>query len=116
VLLQAIALISYELCLNRLRRAVLHPSLVQVKEHSEDEKEDVNGDVNVNSLIARYTEGTEVDEAGPSTAFAEGVLGRLQEADGQECAVCFDLMDLPVLVPNCLHSWWVEGHLYSASA
>lgn len=88
----------------RLRRAVLHPSLVQAKEGSEDSL----GDVNVDSLITRYSDGTSDNRERSSCTFAEGVLSRLQEAVGQECAVCFDLMDLPVLVPNCMHSWWVK--------
>ncbi|KAF8512694.1 SNF2 family N-terminal domain-containing protein [Gautieria morchelliformis] len=91
--------------LMRLRRAVLHPSLAQVKESSTSEDaKDSHGDVEVDSLIPKDTHGTDGSEDGPSSAFAESVLSRIQEADGQECAVCFDLMDLPVLVPNCMHS------------
>jgi hypothetical protein len=96
-------------CLRRLRRAVLHPSLAQVKESSAPERaKDSHGDVEVGTLIPRHTDVTNGPEDGPSSAFAESVLSRIQDADGQECAVCFDLMDLPVLVPNCMHSWWAH--------
>lgn len=87
---------------------MLHPSLVQVMEDSEGAKDDSPDDVNIDALITKYTEGADGGDTGPSAVFAEGVLGRLQEADRQECAVCFDLMELPVLVPDCLHAWWVN--------
>ncbi|KAF8576054.1 hypothetical protein K439DRAFT_1655324 [Ramaria rubella] len=88
--------------LMRLRRAVLHPSLVLTKETPEGEAEDKHGAVDLDALIARFTEGG--TEEGPSNTFAEGVLGRLQDTNPEECAVCFDLMELFVLIPKCMHS------------
>jgi hypothetical protein len=80
---------------------VLHPSQAQVKESSAPERaKDSHGEVEVGTLIPRCTDVTNGPEAGRSSAFANSVLSRIQDADGQECAVCFDLMDLPVLVPN----------------
>lgn len=59
----------------------------------------------MNALIAKFTGDTGEDDEGPSAVYAEEVLRKLDEADGQECVVCLDIMDQPVLVPNCLHSW-----------
>ncbi|KAF8514339.1 SNF2 family N-terminal domain-containing protein [Hysterangium stoloniferum] len=90
--------------LMRLRRAVLHPSLVQAKETAEVSKSDSsNGQVDIDALIAKFTEGDGERDTLPNT-FAEGVLKGLDEAAGEECAVCLDLMDMPVLVPGCMHS------------
>jgi DNA repair protein RAD5 len=78
---------------------------VKVKEKEDTvEPDDNNGQVDIDSLISQFTGGTEEDDEGPSAVYAEDVLKKLDEADGQECAVCLDIMDQPVLVPNCLHS------------
>ncbi|TFY55395.1 hypothetical protein EVG20_g9332 [Dentipellis fragilis] len=100
--------------LMKLRRAVLHPSLVL----SEDEQAEVpsgDGRVDVNSMIKRFakmedSEGGSGNGSGSSTpngnAYAEGVLNNLssqvkQEAD--ECPICMDVMDLPMMFPECIH-------------
>jgi len=56
-------------------------------------------------MIAKFAKKGDEDEEGAISAFAESVLSRLTEADGQECTVCFDLMNVPVLVPDCMHLW-----------
>ncbi|KIJ52509.1 hypothetical protein M422DRAFT_202622 [Sphaerobolus stellatus SS14] len=91
--------------LMRLRRAVLHPSLVQIQAKEDSiEPNEKHGHVDINSLIAKFTEGVDDEAEPPSATFAEGVLSKLDEAYGEECAVCLDLMDQPVLIPDCLHS------------
>ncbi|KAA1467782.1 hypothetical protein DENSPDRAFT_770871 [Dentipellis sp. KUC8613] len=100
--------------LMKLRRAVLHPSLVL----SEDEQAEVpsgDGRVDVNSMIKRFAKMEDTERgsgsgSGSSTpsgnAYAEGVLNNLgsqvkQEAD--ECPICMDVMDLPMMFPECMH-------------
>jgi DNA repair protein RAD5 len=78
---------------------------VQIKETTEDSKPDTSNDrVDIDALISKFTEGGAEGDALPNT-FAEGVLKSLDEADCEECAVCLDLMDTPILVPGCMHSW-----------
>ena len=48
----------------RLRRAVLHPSLVQHKTSLEEDAEDHQGSVDVDSLIAKLAEREDGDEEG----------------------------------------------------
>lgn len=105
-IVQMSPLISSNMTVYRLRRAVLHPSLVQIKEREGSEViEEGNGQVDVDTLIAKFKTGTDDDTEAPSATFAEDVLTKLDEAHSQECALCLDLMDQPVLAPDCFHSW-----------
>lgn len=94
--------------LMRLRRAVLHPSLVQLnrEESMAPEGHNDNSPISLKSLLEQFsgTNNTDQKSEGISNTFAEGVLTNLEEVNQQECAVCLDLMENPVLVPNCLHT------------
>ncbi|GJJ09896.1 hypothetical protein Clacol_004120 [Clathrus columnatus] len=93
--------------LMRLRRAVLHPSLVQLSREESAAPEGVDDSpVTLRSLIDQFIgeKKGDGDSDGPSSTFAKGVLTTLDEVNQQECAVCLDLMEHPALVPNCLHT------------
>lgn len=86
----------------RLRRAVLHPNLVFTEK---DERPAGDGVVvDVNEMIKKFAEGNE-----QSSAFAESVLANLDDEveDTSECPICLDVMELPMIVPVCLHRWFV---------
>jgi DNA repair protein RAD5 len=88
----------------RLRRAVLHPSLIASKD-SEVNKIDRNGEIDVDDLIARYmNEGGDLTVA-PS--FAQHNIAALKGSAEQECSICLEPMDPPVLAPRCMHSTFV---------
>lgn len=77
-----------------LRRATCHPSLVKsVASSTED-----NGDDDAKD--ARSTAEND------STLFTSSVLADLGASASlnQECPICLDIMDAPVLVPGCMHS------------
>lgn len=89
--------------LMRLRRAVLHPSLVVSK--NDEGNADRSGEVDVDDLISRYMSGGNNEasnEAGPT--FAQLNIAALQENNEQECPICLEPMDPPVLAPKCMHS------------
>jgi DNA repair protein RAD5 len=87
----------------RLRRAVLHPSLIA--SHDSKEKLDRDGEVNVDDLIARYMkEGAATNDSDNSVpTFAQLNVVALKNAE-QECPICLEPMDPPVLAPRCMHS------------
>lgn len=71
------------------------------------------GAIDVNSLVKQFGEGN--DSAGDSKVFAEGVLANLDGEDGQECPICFDVMDTPTITPSCLHQRYVARSLSSSA-
>ena len=88
----------------RLRRAVLHPSLIASRDSKE--KLDRDGEVNVDDLIARYmNEGATTNGSDNSVpTFAQLNVAVLKNSAEQECPICLEPMDPPVLTPRCMHS------------
>ncbi|OBZ79900.1 DNA repair protein RAD5 [Grifola frondosa] len=87
--------------LMRLRRAVLHPNLV-LSSHTEASGGKPSGSsVDVKELIKRFENGENTAE--DNKVYAEGVLANLGQEDDAECPICFDVMDAPVIIPNCMH-------------
>ena len=62
-----------------------------------------DGAVDVDALIKRFGDGETL--AGDNKIFAEGVLNTLGQEFDAECPICFDAMDMPVIIPNCMHQW-----------
>jgi DNA repair protein RAD5 len=87
----------------RLRRAVLHPSLV-LSEDDERKPQDDNEKVDVNQLIKQFA--AEENNSSDSPNFAQSVLDSLA-SHLEECPICFDVMESPMLVPQCMHKWYV---------
>ncbi|KAJ4002206.1 SNF2 family N-terminal domain-containing protein [Lentinula boryana] len=86
--------------LMRLRRAVLHPNLVFTENDERALSPVGDGIVDVNELIKKFVENDE-----QSNVFAEAVLNDLddQVEGALECPICLDVMETPVIVPECLH-------------
>ncbi|KAF5374959.1 hypothetical protein D9758_000535 [Tetrapyrgos nigripes] len=85
----------------KLRRAVLHPSLAITDNDQRALSETPAGEgvVDINDLIRKFA-----DENGESSnAFAETVLSNIEEEEAGECPICLDVMDNPMIVPDCLH-------------
>jgi DNA repair protein RAD5 len=80
----------------RLRRAVLHPNLVLIPD---DKAHAPAGDeaVDINDMI-RTGEGGQNN-------FAEEVLANLTDAEASECPICLDVMETPMIIPECMHQW-----------
>ncbi|KAF8628247.1 hypothetical protein AX15_004022 [Amanita polypyramis BW_CC] len=89
--------------LMRLRRAVLHPNLVLSVSDDEDGKlSKIDDTVSVEDLVKHFTNGKQTHEGTPSI-FVEKVLSDLANDDYAECPICLDAMQVPVLLPGCLH-------------
>lgn len=88
-----------------MRRAVLHPNLVLSdpdgtlkKGTSKDEA------IDVDDLIKKFS--SENDDGVNANSFAEDVLSNLAQEDSKaECPICLDVMDSPMVIPQCMHQW-----------
>ncbi|KAI8990572.1 SNF2 family N-terminal domain-containing protein [Trametes punicea] len=88
--------------LMRLRRAVLHPNLVVSSSDMSAPKATVgSGAVDIKELIERFDKGE--NAAGDSKVYAEGVLATLGQDENAECPICFDVMETPAILPDCMH-------------
>ncbi|CCM03639.1 uncharacterized protein FIBRA_05783 [Fibroporia radiculosa] len=85
--------------LMRLRRAVLHPSLVLSSEEEPRSKNAGDGVVDVNTLIRQFGEVGD-NPAADTKVFAEGVLANLGGKEERECPICLDVMESPTILPN----------------
>jgi DNA repair protein RAD5 len=97
--------IKYLKHLYSLRRAVLHPSLVLPPQKDSGNPSDTRA-VDIDTLIKQFSDGEVSD--GSRNVFAETVLVNLGEDDGLECPICFDVMQTPMILPECLHQWQVD--------
>ncbi|KAK0481797.1 P-loop containing nucleoside triphosphate hydrolase protein, partial [Armillaria novae-zelandiae] len=86
--------------LMRLRRAVLHPSLVL--SHEEDRALSPSGDgfIEIKDILGAFQEDEESSSG--SNIFVQNALANLDE-DTSECPICMDVMEKPMLVPECMH-------------
>ncbi|KDR85554.1 hypothetical protein GALMADRAFT_51611 [Galerina marginata CBS 339.88] len=90
--------------LMRLRRAVLHPSLVLTKNDERTLSPDGDDRLTVNELIGRFAEGEGSDASKPN-AFAENFIANLNGDDNADCPICFNEMENPMIVPKCMHQF-----------
>ena len=103
----------------RLRRAVLHPHLVMTQEELEElenSSTSTSGVVKLEDLVKHESDGVTVSKT--NAAFVEETLkslnaGSRDQGDGgeggDECPLCLDMMETPVLIPPCMHKWCVNG-------
>ncbi|KAH9910501.1 SNF2 family N-terminal domain-containing protein, partial [Epithele typhae] len=88
--------------LMRLRRAVLHPNLVlSSSERGSSKAPAGSGTIDVEELIEKFGQGE--NSVGDSKVYAEGVLANLGQEGDAECPICFDVMETPVILPECMH-------------
>jgi DNA repair protein RAD5 len=81
-----------------------------------------SGAVKLEDLVKHESEGATVSKT--NAAFVEETLRSLNGGSGtqgnggeggEECPLCLDMMETPVLIPPCMHKWCVNGlvHLIS---
>jgi DNA repair protein RAD5 len=95
----------------RLRRAVLHPHLVMTHEELEElenSSTSASEAVKLEDLVKHEAGGGAVPKT--NAAFVEETLKSLgEEGEGRdECPLCLDMMETPVLIPPCMHTWCAE--------
>jgi DNA repair protein RAD5 len=75
---------------------------------SEDKSDSPPGDgeVDIDSMIRRFSTEQDTSEGSGSNVFAEGVLANLNDLDSNgECPICLDVMQSPMIIPACMHQW-----------
>ena len=84
---------------------MLHPNLVLsdpdgLKKAGSSKAEAID----VDDLIKKFS--NEDDGSGANNSFAEDVLSNLAQEDSKaECPICLDVMDSPMVIPQCMHQW-----------
>ena len=86
---------------------MLHPSLVAAAVAADAKDPDDNGEMSAGDMIRQFADGGGEDDG--SKAFAENVLAHLSEEDFDECPICLDVMERPMLLPGCFHKWCVTS-------
>jgi DNA repair protein RAD5 len=88
----------------RLRRAVLHPSLVLSREEDDEgaSTSSPGSNINVNEMIKQFAD-REGNGDGSNETYAQNVLANLKATGAEECPICMDVMEEPVLLPACAH-------------
>ena len=75
-----------------------------------DEDEDPNpfgsqdASISINNIIQQFAEREENGGNG-NEAYAQSVLRNLKTTGAEECPICMDLMEEPMLLPACAHLW-----------
>ncbi|KAG6911323.1 hypothetical protein DXG01_000994 [Tephrocybe rancida] len=88
--------------LMRLRRAVLHPNLVLTREDARALSPAGDGAIDVNDLIRQFADADKTEGIDKNT-FAEEVLAKLADTETEECPICLDVMETPMIIPGCMH-------------
>lgn len=89
---------------------MLHPNLVLSSDDERSLPKDGEGTVDVNELIKRFANDEQEGESS-GNLFAQNALKDLQldEADA-ECPMCMDVMQFPMIIPECMHRWYARWH------
>ncbi|KAF8913214.1 P-loop containing nucleoside triphosphate hydrolase protein [Gymnopilus junonius] len=90
--------------LMRLRRAVLHPSLVLTKNDERTLSPEGDDRLTVNELVERLA-GNGQSPTGTSSTFVENFIANLDVDDNADCPICFSEVENPVVVPGCMHQF-----------
>ncbi len=84
----------------------MHPNLVlSSNEGVAPKAASGNGVIDVKDLIQKFSEGE--NAVGDNKVYAEGVLANLAQEENAECPICFDVMETPAILPDCMHQWYV---------
>ena len=85
---------------------MLHPNLVISSDERASSKAPNGSDaIDVQELIEKFGAGE--NSVGESKVYAEGVLANLGQEEDAECPICFDVMETPAILPECMHQWYV---------
>ena len=94
---------SFILTDDRLRRAVLHPSLVLGSEEQRAMSPGGDGFIDVDEILKSLKDDNPLEVNNSTNVFAAEVLSNLNEDDSAECPICLDVMDRPMIIPECMH-------------
>jgi DNA repair protein RAD5 len=75
-------------------------------EELENSSTSVSGTIKLEDLVKHESDGVTVSKT--NAAFVEETLKSLNAGSGNqgdECPLCLDMMETPVLIPPCMHKW-----------
>ncbi|KAL5534034.1 hypothetical protein ACEPAG_494 [Sanghuangporus baumii] len=98
--------------LMKLRRAVLHPSLVLSQDDESASNESTSKYVDVDEVIKQFVANGEADNG----SYAQTVLNNLSLKEDEECPICMDVMQEPVLISACAHKGCKDCFLASLAS
>ena len=77
-------------------------------EELENSSTSTSGTVKLEDFVKHESDGVTVSNT--NAAFVEETLKSLgEEGEGRdECPLCLDMMETPVLIPPCMHTWCAE--------
>lgn len=78
---------------------MLHPSLVLSQDDQSTPNESSSKFVDVDEIIKQFAAYGEADNG----TYAQSVLNNLSIKEDEECPICMDVMQEPVLIPACAH-------------
>ena len=90
---------------------MLHPNLVA--EDSNAELLSDNKAIDIDSMIKQFSQAqnaTGDSASGSGSTYAEDVLTNLSNnacLEAKECPICMDVMEVPMMFPDCMHPWFV---------
>lgn len=86
---------------------MLHPSLVLSEDTGGEGTSDeaASSSLNVNDMIKQFAQDEDSDQTGET--YAHTVLKNLSVEVDEECPICMDIMEDPVLIPVCMHKGYV---------
>jgi DNA repair protein RAD5 len=74
----------------------LHPDLVLTGDEQRALSPVDDGKIDADTLIKRFAEDG-------SSTFADEFVANLKGEDNRECPICFSEMEIPMVVPKCMH-------------
>ncbi|KAL5535720.1 RAD5 [Sanghuangporus sanghuang] len=98
--------------LMKLRRAVLHPSLVLSQDEESTSGEANSKYVDVDEVIKQSVANGEADNG----SYAQTVLNNLSLKVDEECPICMDVMQEPTLIAACAHKGCKDCFLASLAS
>ena len=85
---------------------MLHPSLVVSGANGERTKLSTSdGVVDIDAMIQQFAQGENSPKL--NSTFVEDVLANLSSDETAECPICMDATQYPMVIPKCLHQWYV---------
>ena len=88
-------------------------------EELENSSASADGAVKLEDLVKHESDSTTTSKS--NATFVEETLRSLNAGSGtqggegetrDECPLCLDIMETPVLIPPCMHKWCVNGPVY----
>lgn len=62
--------------------------------------------IDMDTLMTDIANNSNCQDSSKNT-FAESVLANLATSSEVECPICLDVAETPLIIPSCMHQWYV---------